>query len=101
MSPELDLLDQLMGSDESLNLALQIFGWPGDAEALERARHSVTEQVKEGLVEVKQRAAGSERVLPRWEARQILGEEVHWLRRSEEAEYYLSLTVKGSKYMGG
>jgi len=90
MSPELELLDQLLGTDESLYLALQLFGGPEDLQALECARHSIMEQIKDGLIQLKQ----GEQVLPQWEVKQILGNESIWLTRRAESEYRLALTEK-------
>jgi hypothetical protein len=99
MSPETDLIDQLMGDDESLNFALIIFGGVNNPEALDKARYSVIQQLHEGLVEVKQKNINFERILPDWEAKQILAADEHWLGNGQEAEYYLSLTQKGAKLL--
>ena len=40
-------------------------------------------------------------LLPQWEAKQILGDDTNWMKRSGEAEYFISLTETGSKYISG
>jgi hypothetical protein len=101
MSPEMELLDQLCGEDESLYLALQVFGWPEEPEALERARYSVIRQIKEGLIQIKKREASGERELAEWEARLVLSNDENWFKKRDTGEYYLSLTEKGGKYISG
>ena len=100
MSPELDLLDVLLGQDETLYVALLTFGKPDDEAAWERARNAVTMQVKEGLVNVICKSAVDRRVLQDWEVHQVLNDKSHWLKRRSQAEYFVSLTDKGAKYMG-
>jgi len=97
----MELLDQLCGDDEHLLLALQIFGWPENSTALERARYSITKQLNDGLIRIIQRAAGGQRVLPEWEAEQALSDDRNWLKQKGDAEYYISLTERGSKYISG
>jgi len=101
MSPEMELLDQLSGVDESFFLALQVFGWPENVDSLEQARYSIINQLNEGLIQIKQVKQGCERVLPEWEAKRALSDDANWLKQRGEAEYYLSLTEKGSKYISG
>ena len=98
MTAELRLLDDLTGNNENLYYAWQLFG--GDAEALERARHAITMQVKEGLLEVVHKAQGQSRILAGWEVRQVLANEANWHHQGWEAEYWLRLTKAGAKYMG-
>lgn len=98
MSAEFRLLDDLTGDNENLYHAWQLFG--GDAEALERARHAITMQVKEGLLEVVHKAHGQSRILVDWEVRQVLADAANWQEQGWDAEYFLSLTDAGAKYMG-
>jgi hypothetical protein len=49
MSPEMDLLDQLCGGDESLFVALQVFGWPDDSQAFARGCYAIIKQIEDGL----------------------------------------------------
>ena len=100
MSPEMDLLDQLCGGDESLFVALQVFGWPDDSQAFSRGCYAIIQQIEDGVIQMKQKRAGSERVLPEWEAKQALSNEENWLKQGEEKEFYLSLTEKGASYIG-
>lgn len=101
MSPEMDLLDQLLGGDESLHLALLVFGWPEEADALERARHSLTQQIKDGLVLLKVKDGTGERILSEWETSQVLRDDQSWAQpEKQEARYFLSLTEGGSRYVG-
>jgi hypothetical protein len=101
VSSELELLDQLCGGDETLFLALQVFGRPENSAALERARYSIMKQLSDGLIQIKHKAGGQEMLLPQWEAKQILGDDTNWMKRSGEAEYFISLTETGSKYISG
>ena len=94
MSPELELLDVLLGEDEPLHTALFVFGWP-KPRALERAQHAVWMMVREGVINVRYRAATGERVLAEWEARDVFAIKANWLGQHEQAEYFLSLTDKG------
>jgi hypothetical protein len=100
MSPEMELLDQLLCEDESLYLALMIFGWPENSGALERARHAILMQARDGLIEVIRKSDTFEEVLKDWEIRQALADEANWLEQGEEAAYFLSLTDKGVQYIG-
>jgi hypothetical protein len=101
MSPEMDLLDHLCGGDENLFVALQVFGWPDDAQAFARGHYAISKQIEEGIIQIKQRRASNERVLPEWEAKQALSNEENWLKQGEEKEFYLSLTEKGASYIVG
>jgi hypothetical protein len=98
MTPEMDLLDQLLGGNESLHVALQIFGWPDNKQALEQARHSISMQIAEGLIELKQR--GQERALSTWEYKQVLNDDSSWMQQGEEQMFSLRLTEKGMRYIG-
>ncbi len=49
---ELNLLDQLLGSDEPLRLASLIFDIHNHPDHLERARHTISMQAKEGLLQI-------------------------------------------------
>jgi hypothetical protein len=51
--------------------------------------------VREGVINVRYRAATGERVLAEWEARDVFAIEANWLGQHEQAEYFLSLTDKG------
>jgi hypothetical protein len=36
-----------------------------------------------------------------WEAKQTLSDDRNWLKQGGEAEYYIDLTERGSKYISG
>jgi hypothetical protein len=98
MSPEMELLDQLLGGAEPLWLALRVFGWPECGDAVERARHSIMMQVHDGLIEIIDKARSSDQVLQVWEVRRVLEDEANWLRQGD-ARYFLRLTDKGVQYV--
>ena len=101
MSPEMELLDQQCGEDESLFFALRIFGWHENSEVLAQARYAIIKQLEEGLIQIKQKTESNERDLPEWEAKQILNDDTNWLKQRGEAAYFIGLTDKGSKYISG
>jgi hypothetical protein len=51
--------------------------------------------VREGVINVRYRAATGERVLAEWEVRDVFAIKANWLGQHEQAEYFLSLTDKG------
>ncbi len=99
MSAELRLLDDLTGDDVSLYYAWRLFG--GNAEALDQARHSLTMQARDGLIEVVHKANGNIQTLVEWQVREVFADEANWLKQCPEAEYFLRLTQAGEKYFCG
>lgn len=95
MRPELDLLDQLDGSDETLNFAWRVYGGENNPDALARARRAIALQVESGALQLLS-AQNGERVLPAWEVRQVLADDTNW-RASGETRYVLRLTGHGAK----
>ncbi len=86
MTAEFRLLDDLTGDEESLHYAWLLFG--GNAEALERARHSITMQVTEGWLEVVHKTENNVQVLKAWQIREVLADEANWRKQGSEAEYF-------------
>jgi hypothetical protein len=88
--PELNLLETLSGDDENLFVVLQVFGATNDDAAFERARHAVTTQFQEGVVDLVEKTAQRERVLQSWEARPVLAQKDNWLQR-DGVRFFLRL----------
>lgn len=94
---ELELLDQLLTSDEPLRLAWLIFDVDHTPANLERARRAIQTQVKDGLLHVLYKGNEVERILELWEVRQVLADEAHWLASHAAATYFLRITEAGAK----
>jgi len=99
MSPEMELLDQLLGGDEPLWLALMVFGWPAPA-ALEQAKHALWMMVQEGIIDMYCVSGSAKHILKDWEVRHMLAIDSNWLLQGEQAVYFLRLTNKGVQYTG-
>lgn len=90
-SPEMELLDQLMGCDEQLCLIGKVFD--GD---LERAGKVLTIYVKKGIVLITRAPDRPDTVVPERELPLVLGDEDNWQWREEgEPAYWVHLTDKG------
>ena len=94
---ELELLDQILTSDEPLYLAWIIFDVENNPANLQRARRAIQIQVREGLLQVLYKADSEERILEGWEIRQILENKENWLAPYGEAKYFLRITDEGAK----
>ena len=98
LSPEIDLLETLTGQDESLLVALRVFGATDDAQVFERARRAVEMQAKMGLIQIVRKAGGTETLLQNWELRPVLEDKANWLKHPDRLDaptYWLRLTAKG------
>jgi hypothetical protein len=84
MSPEIEVLDQLLGGDLPLSVVVELFA----DEA--HARQAIAAMVQSGEVEVLEDGAP----LPLWRLRELTSQE-HSLRT--EARYQLSITEAGAK----
>lgn len=94
---ELELLDQILTSDEPLHLAWLVFDVENNPANLDRARHAIQMQVKEGLLQVLVKDNSGERIIESWEIQQALGNEQNWLTPHTEATYFLRITDEGAK----
>jgi len=92
---ELEVLDQLLSSDEPLHLAWIVFEVENVPANLERARRAIRIQVQEGLLQVVYKSNSEERILEDWEVKQVLAEEENWLASPTDAKYFLRLTEEG------
>jgi hypothetical protein len=86
MSPELEILDQLLGGDMPLAVIRQVCHQDSD-----RRSHSIGMMLRDGVIELVN--AKGETVLP-WRRRELLNAESIW---EQGSGYYLRLTKTGAR----
>lgn len=94
---ELELLDQILTSDEPLHIAWLVFDIENNPYNIKRARRAIQIQVEEGLIQIIDKHNSEERTLRNWEIKQVLRREENWLSPHAEARYFLRITDKGAK----